>query len=108
MLGFLNGAPEALGLFNSQQQHRFNHELEGVDLLDGAADFGFGDWFYREEQRQALFGRVRFLLHGVDVHAFAGQRIGDAGDDAALVVDREAQIPACGFGFGGEVELARP
>jgi hypothetical protein len=41
-----------------------------------------------EEQRQALPGRVRLLLDGVDVHAFAG-------DDAGLVVGAEAS--------GGEV-----
>ena len=43
-------------LLDPQQQHWFDHELEDVDLLDRAADFGFGDWFYRKEQRQARFG----------------------------------------------------
>ena len=44
---------------------------------------------------RALEGRVSFLLHGVDVHAFAG-------DDAGLVVGAEAS--------GGEVagDLDRP
>ena len=67
----------------------------------------FGDWLDSKEQRQALFGRVRFLLHGVDVNAALREGFGDAGDDAALVVDGEAQVPACGFGLGRELEIAR-
>jgi hypothetical protein len=51
-----NGEWQEATSLHPQQQDRFHHELEGVDLLDGGADFGLRDWFDGEEQRQALFG----------------------------------------------------
>jgi len=48
---------------------------------------------------------VRFLLHGVDVHAFARQHFGDARDDARFVVNHQAKIPACGLGLGDDGEF---
>ena len=58
-----------------------------VGLTLGLRNWGAGR-VVGEERRQARYGRVRFLLVGDDVHAFAG-------DDAGLVAGAEAS--------GGEV-----
>ena len=85
-------------LLNAQQQHRFHHEIKGVNSVYGPADDRFGNRFHSDDERDPVLGEVRLLLKGIDVDRFVRDDFSDAGHDAALVFYGKPEVPADGFG----------
>ena len=79
-------------LFDAEEQDGFDHEIKSVDGVDRSTDYRLRHRFDGDDERDALFGKMRLLLERVDVDGLMGDHLRDPRNDAALIFHGEAEM----------------